>query len=105
KDPYSIANVTGYDREGKRNQFFSYPDYLDYRDRNAMFAGLIAWNIFIVPFGAQAADGGDASAPLANLGVGQLVSGNYFAVLDAEMALGRGFTPEEDRTPGAHPVL
>src|SRR5215813_7731655 len=24
KDPYSIANVTGYDREGKRNQFFSY---------------------------------------------------------------------------------
>src|SRR5262249_35437026 len=81
KDPYSIANVTGYDREGKRNQFFSYPDYLDYRDRNAMFAGLIAWNIFIVPFGAQAADGGDASAPLANLGVGQLVSGNYFAVL------------------------
>src|SRR5262249_2397633 len=105
KDPYSIANVTGYDREGKRNQLFSYLDYLDYRDRNTMFAGLIAWNRFFAPFGAQAADVEDPSVLPANLGVGQLVSGNYFAVLDAEMALGRGFTPEEDRTPGAHPVL
>src|SRR5215813_2731959 len=105
KDPYSIANVTGYDREGKRNQFFSYLDYLDYRDRNTMFAGLIVWNRFFAPFGAQAADVGDPSVLPANPGVGHLVSGNYFAVLGAEMALGRGFMPEEDRTPGAHPVL
>src|SRR5262249_43514352 len=61
KDPYSIANVTGYDREGKRNQLFSYLDYLDYRDRNTMFAGLIAWNRFFAPFGAQAADVEDPS--------------------------------------------
>src|SRR5262245_3411200 len=79
KDPYSIANVTGYDREGKRNQLFSYLDYLDYRDRNTMFAGLIAWNKFTAPFGEQAADAEDRSLLPANLGVGHLVSGNYFA--------------------------
>src|SRR5215510_13311201 len=41
KDPYSIANVTGYDREGNRNGLFSYLDYLNYRDRNTSFHGLI----------------------------------------------------------------
>src|SRR5581483_8255101 len=34
-----------------------------------------------------------------------LVSGNYFAVLEADMALGRAFLPEEDGGPGAHPNL
>src|SRR5215471_9472107 len=97
KDPYSIANVTGYDREGKRNPLFSYLDYVDYRDRSTMFAGLIAWNNFTAPFGELATDGADLSTLPANLGVGRLVSGNYFTVLGSEMALGRGFTPEEDR--------
>jgi predicted permease len=36
---------------------------------------------------------------------GQIVSGNYFSVLGAEMALGRAFLPEEDREPGTHPVM
>jgi macrolide transport system ATP-binding/permease protein len=105
KDPNSIANVTGYDRHGKRNHFFSYLDYVDYRDRNTMFAGLIAWNKFLAPFGDQAPNVGDSSVLFANLGYGHLVSGNYFSTLGAEMALGRSFTPEENRDPGAHPAL
>jgi ABC-type antimicrobial peptide transport system permease subunit len=36
--------------------------------------------------------------------IGQIVSGNYFAALGVRPALGRFFLPEEDRTPGAHPV-
>jgi hypothetical protein len=71
KDPDSVANITGYDREAKRNQLFSYLDYVDYRDRNTMFAGLIAWNKFTAPFGEQATDVADSSALPANLGVGQ----------------------------------
>ncbi|HEY9230183.1 MAG TPA: ABC transporter permease, partial [Gemmatimonadaceae bacterium] len=35
---------------------------------------------------------------------GQLVSGSYFDVIGVQMALGRGFLPEEDRTSGTHPV-
>jgi predicted permease len=105
KDPESIANLMGYDREGKRNRLFSYLDYVDYRDRNTSFDGLIAWNQFSVPFENQAEDVAGSWVLPANFGVGHLVSGNYFAVLGAEMALGRGFAPEEDRTPGTHPVL
>ena len=35
----------------------------------------------------------------------QLVSSNYFSLLGANMALGRGFLPEEERAPGASPVV
>jgi len=35
---------------------------------------------------------------------GYLASGNYFEMLGVKAALGRTFTPEDDRTPGAHPV-
>jgi len=35
---------------------------------------------------------------------GELVSGNYFGVLGASAELGRPLVPEDDRTPGAHPV-
>lgn len=36
--------------------------------------------------------------------LGELVLGNYFQVLGVEPVVGRGFLPEEDRTPGTHPV-
>ena len=35
----------------------------------------------------------------------ELVSGNYFSVLGAAMQLGRPLTRDDDRTPGAHPVV
>src|SRR5262245_4111502 len=105
KDPYRIANVAGYDREGNRNGLLSYLDYVDYRDRNTSFAGLIAWSQFTAPFGEQTAAGADSSSLIGHLGLGNFVSGNYFTALGAEMALGRAFAPEEDQTPGAHPVL
>lgn len=105
KDANSIATVTGYDREGKHNRLFSYLDYVDYRDRNQSFAGLIAWNNFSVPFGEDTTDMSNWSPLPANSGIGSLVSANYFTVLGAEMALGRGFLPEEDQAPGTHPVL
>ena len=34
----------------------------------------------------------------------ELVSGNYFDVLGLQARAGRLITPEDDRTPGAHPV-
>jgi len=36
---------------------------------------------------------------------GELVSGNFFSTLGVQPALGRTFLPEEDQTPGEHPVI
>src|SRR5260370_31886384 len=36
---------------------------------------------------------------------GELVSGTYFPVLCVGSALGRTFTPEDDKTPDGHPVI
>ena len=44
---------------------------------------------------------GDESEPSVE---GQLVSGNYFAVLGTGPAAGRTLTEDDDRLPGAHPV-
>lgn len=73
----------------------SYPDYLDFRDRNQVFSGLVAYTV--TPFSLNV-DGANERA------FGEVVSGNYFADLGIKMALGRGFLPEEDQTPGSHPV-
>src|SRR5262245_807173 len=104
KDADSIVYVTGRDPEGQRYRLFSYLDYLDYRDRNTVFAGLVAQNKFAATFGdSKAAD--DSPIMPGAFGFGRMVSGNYFSVLGAEMAMGRGFAPDEEKTPGTHPVM
>ena len=75
---------------------FSYPDYLDYRARVGAFAGLVAFTNN--SFGLTVNGHAEAAA-------GFVVSGNYFDVLGVRMALGRGFTREEDVSPGAAPTI
>jgi predicted permease len=73
----------------------SYPNYKDYRDRNEVFAGLLAYRF--APMSLSR--GGDNQRVW-----GYLASGNYFDVLGVRPAAGRFFLPEEDRTLGSHPV-
>ncbi|HEX6730360.1 MAG TPA: ABC transporter permease [Pyrinomonadaceae bacterium] len=75
---------------------FSYPDYVDYRDQNSVFTGMIAEDM------VQAAMGTENENDVI---WGQVVSGNYFDVLRVTPVMGRAFLPEEDRTPGSHPVV
>ncbi len=75
---------------------FSYPMYAELRARAEGLAGLAAY--VQQPFSLS--DSGATERV-----IGQIVSGNYFAVLGVRPALGRGFLPEEDRTPGTHPVV
>jgi len=108
KDPDRIVKLHGRLREGERYRLFSYLDYLDYRDRNNVLEGLVAWNKLAGTLGERPI--GPRDDPFIIAGgqeyvFGQIVSANYFSVLGAEMALGRGFLPEEDRTPGTHPVI
>src|SRR5262249_49220250 len=64
--------------------------------RNDVLSGVIAYEQR--PFSLS--DGNAAERV-----VGQIVSGNYFAVLGVRPALGRFFLPDEDRTRDTHPVI
>ena len=92
-DAGRVMSVFG---EGRGSFAVSYPDYRDYRERNQVFSDLLCW--------------GEASLSLTTGGqpeqlTGMLVSGNYFDVLGVQPSLGRTFLPDEDRTPGANPVV
>ncbi len=76
----------------------SYPNYRDVRDENAVFNGLAAYSF---PNPASMSARGDEPEPIFL----EFVTGNYFDVLGIEPALGRFFLPEEDETPGSHPVV
>ena len=90
-DPVRLAI---FEREG--GAAISYPDYRDFRDRATTLAGLACGDLQAFSLGA-----GDRPERV----TGMIVSGNYFDVLGVKMALGRGFLPEEDRTPNTHPVV
>jgi predicted permease len=94
-EPARLVNLIGRDEKGEEDTSFSYPIYKDYRDQNEVFAGLLA-------YGETAMNLNEGGQPERVMGV--LVSGNYFDALGVTPALGRAFLPEEDRTPGAHPV-
>ncbi|MFN2507507.1 MAG: ABC transporter permease, partial [Chthoniobacterales bacterium] len=74
----------------------SYLNYVDYAKENTVFTGVASYQF--VPLGLTTA--GETTSIYA-----QSVSGNYFSVLGVAPFLGRGFLPEEDATPNAHPVV
>src|SRR5882724_6955735 len=74
---------------------FSYPNYTDYRDKNEVFSGLLAFRFVTMSLGQNGQN---------ERTWGYLVSGNYFDVLGVKPALGRTFFLEEDRTANASPV-
>jgi predicted permease len=83
---------------------FSYPNYVDLRDQNKVFSGLLAWQWISAGISDSASGSADDGAR-AEIIWGEAVSGNYFDVLGVKMAMGRAFLPEEDRTLDTHPVV
>jgi predicted permease len=73
----------------------SYPNYIDYRDRNEVFTGLAAYGSISVSL---------SSDERPELVKGVIVTGNYFDVLGVGARLGRIISPADDQTPNAHPV-
>src|SRR5580693_10191785 len=73
----------------------SYPMYQDFRDHNQVFSGMFCrWETSI----SVSSEGKTERID------GELVSGSYFQVLGVGAALGRVITPDDDRTPGGHPI-
>jgi predicted permease len=74
----------------------AYPMYQDLRDRNAVFSGMMCRYRFgpIVSIGSQT-----------EIGIGELVSGNYFPLLGVRPALGRLYRSSDDLRAGQHPLI
>jgi len=89
--------VTGHvSSDGDGTESFSYPMYKGLRDNNSVFSGVLAR----YGFSASVASRGQTDRAS-----GELVSGNYFEVLGVEPAVGRVFSQDDDRVPGAQPVV
>ncbi|MBV8859218.1 MAG: ABC transporter permease [Acidobacteria bacterium] len=83
---------------------FSYANYVDVREQNKSFTDLCAFTWAAA--GMSAGENHNAvEGSRAEVVWGELVSGNYFDVMGVKPILGRGFLPEEDRTPNTHPVV
>jgi len=74
----------------------SYADYEFIRDHSRLFSGLFAHEMLEL----AVSDGKSAQ-----MAVGGIVSGNYFAVLGSKMQLGRSFAPAEDQVLDRNAVL
>ena len=82
--PYFVSNA------------FSYANFVDYRDQNQVFSGLVAFSRTRLELQK---DGAIERVPA------EYVSGNYFDVLGVQAARGRTFLPGEDKAPGTQPVI
>jgi putative ABC transport system permease protein len=99
-EPARLMSVFGTDEKNRSAQTdyipMSWPNFKDYRDQNDVFTGMIAFQNIVLNFSG----GGEPE----RIG-GMIVTGNYFDLLGVKAAIGRAFLPEEDRTPGTHPVV
>jgi predicted permease len=93
-EPERLVYVFGGSRTSPYN-VSSYPDYLDYRDGNHVFSDLAAYSSIDLSLS-------DDNQP--DMISGLIVTGNYFDALGVRAQAGRTFLPEENTTPGGHPV-
>jgi predicted permease len=91
RDPASLYEIRWHTRAGQSGSF-SAADYRLLADRRDVFAESFAYAGIIARLKQQ---------PF----VGQLVTGNYFAMLGATPALGRLLQPEDAAVPGGAPVI
>lgn len=89
--PAEVVQIYSQDKTNPKTfSAFSYPTYVDVREQNSVFSGVMAFDVSMVGIGEK----GNTRRAFAGI-----VSSNYFSVLGVEPSLGRGFTPEEE-TPG-----
>lgn len=96
REPERLVRIYTSYPDGPRYFTVSYPDYVDLRELDDVFEGVLA----------------EEPVPL-NLGIagayervwGERVSPGYFSLLGTRPAQGRFFSPEEDGAPGGEPIV
>src|SRR5262245_21633721 len=95
KEPEQLVLLSHTDSSRDRNTFL-YESYERFLDHDQTLSGVLAY----YPLRLTVSVDGQPE-PALN---GQCVTGNYYAVLGVNAALGRTIAPEDDRKLGAHPV-
>ena len=96
RDPERLMNVY-LSTPDFEHGVFSYPDYRDFRDGTTeVFSDVGATRL--TP--AQVERDGRVESL-----IGEAVTGNFFPMLGVQAAVGRTLLPEDDLSPGAHPVV
>jgi predicted permease len=95
-EPERVVDI-GRSVRGEGFDNLGYPLFTALRERNTTLAGMSA--VRHDPEVMGLGDGQSAERVYAGM-----VSGNFFELLGTRAAAGRFFLPEEDRTPGTHPV-
>lgn len=106
KDPDTLVRIDGCTSRGSINRHFSFAEFMHYREGARSLDGVIAFDstwcsLSAGPDGQSAAS---FTSPAQQVAI-ESVSDNYFNVLGARMALGRIFSPDEAKAPGAAPVI
>ena len=96
KDASTLVSIFTTDVKNPGNLPTSHYNYIDYRDKNDVFDEFLAYNFAGVTYLGAAGE--------TKQFVAEMVSGNYFDVLGLKPLSGRAFRPDEDKTPGTHPV-
>ncbi|HEX2444935.1 MAG TPA: ABC transporter permease [Vicinamibacterales bacterium] len=96
EEPARLASIFTTDQRNPGNLPMSHLNFKDYRDQNASFSGTAAVTFAQVNMLVE-----QSSEQI----LAQVVTGNYFDVLGMKPAAGRTFRPDEDATPGSHPVV
>ena len=99
-DPGS-AGVSVETTEGGPRSLLSYTEFQELRAHNSVFSGMYAAQSALSERDVFTAHNTGEQATKAKI---QLVSGEFFGVLGVKPIVGRAFTPEEDKAPGASPL-
>ncbi|MHB1193889.1 MAG: ABC transporter permease [Longimicrobiales bacterium] len=93
--PDELVEIYTSEDDGYAYSTSSYVDFQEIRGLDDVFADVVGTRTFL----ARVERGDRPESAF-----GELVSWDYFQALGVPMALGRSFLPEEDATPGTHPV-
>ena len=97
EDPDRLVRIYVSTPEGQPYGPASHFEFDELRARDDVFEGVVAVALVVPALNTEAGR--------AEMMIGEMVSGDYFSVLGVEPQLGRAFRPEEDATPGTHPVV
>jgi putative ABC transport system permease protein len=95
--PAQLVSIFTTDVKNPRPFPTSHLNFIDYREKNDAFSDILAYTFAPVNLSGTSGETKQLFA--------QVVSGNYFDLLGVKAEHGRTFVPDEDRTPGTHPVV